>query len=115
MFANLDNGYVVSIGDGIAKISGLTNIMSGEMVCFPKNGIKGLVLGLSSGVISVVVLGNDRLVSQEDKVERCNSVARIPLSFSLLGSVVDSLCNRVDGEELGGSNKFEEKNISDVT
>jgi len=96
MQVNTNHGRVIAVGDGIATSQGLTNAMSGELVYFPKSSLKGLILNLMSDSISVVILGNDRFVSQGDLVQRCNSVAKISLNFSLLGTAVDSLCNRLD-------------------
>lgn len=93
-----DIGSVKSIGDGVATVVGLGGAMAGELVIFPKSGIRGLVLNLTVNSVSVVVLGNDRLILQGDTVERCRSVVNVPVSFTLLGTVVDSLGNRIDGE-----------------
>src|SRR3989338_8800274 len=116
MLLNTNHGRVVAVGDGIAISQGLTNAMSGELVYFPKSSIKGLVLNLMNDNISVVILGNDRFISQGDLVQRCNSVAKISLNFSLLGSAVDSLCNRLDLtkdeiQKLAGKNKKNQKQV----
>src|SRR3989338_1126161 len=114
MLLNTNHGRVVAVGDGIAISQGLTNAMAGELVYFPKSSIKGVVLNLMNDNISVVILGNDRFISQGDLVQRCNSVAKISLNFSLLGSAVDSLCNRLDLtkdeiQKLAGKNKKNKK------
>lgn len=93
-----DVGCVVSVGDGVATVTGLENAMAGELVFFPKSGVKGLVLNLFSNSASVVLLGGDRFVTQNDIVERCNSIVNVPVSFKLLGTVIDSLGNRIDVE-----------------
>jgi len=87
------------IGDGFAKIEGLDFCMAGELVFFPKSGVKGIVLTLESQTVSAVLLGNDRFVTQNDLVERCNAVATLPLHFGLLGHVLDSLGNVIDDEQ----------------
>ena len=93
---NFNLGRVISIGDGVAQIDGLSGCMSGELILFPKSGVKGIVLSLETTHISAVLLGNDRFVTQNDLVERCESVATLPLHFSLLGHVLDSLGNIID-------------------
>ena len=93
---NFNLGRVITIGDGVAQIEGLNSCMSGELVLFPKSGIKGIILSLETTHVSAVLLGNDRFVTQNDLVERCNSVATLPLHFSLLGHVLDSLGNIID-------------------
>lgn len=91
-----DIGVVLSVGDGVAHIAGLERAMAGELVFFPKSGVKGLVLNLFANSVSVVILGNDRYITQNDVVERCHTIVRVPVSFYMLGTVVDSLGNRVD-------------------
>jgi len=106
MLTNTNHGQVTAVGDGIAIVKGLSSAMSGELLYFPKSGIKGLVLNLLNESISVVILGSDRFISQGDLVQRSNSVAKISLNFSLLGSAVDSLCNRLDGSVLNDEEAF---------
>jgi proton translocating ATP synthase F1 alpha subunit len=109
MQTSTNHGRVVAVGDGIAIVKGLTDSMSGELVYFPKSSIKGLILNLLNDTISVVILGSDRFISQDDLVQRCNSVAKISLDFSLLGSAVDSLCNRLDSSSADTSESHDEK------
>lgn len=89
-------GVVLSVGDGVANVAGLERAMAGELVFFPKSGVKGLVLNLFKNSVSVVILGNDRYITQNDIVERCRTIVRVPTSFYMLGTVVDSLGNRID-------------------
>lgn len=91
-----DVGVVLSVGDGVANVAGLERAMAGELVFFPKSGVKGLVLNLFKNSVSVVILGNDRYITQNDIVERCRTIVRVPTSFYMLGTVVDSLGNRID-------------------
>lgn len=95
----LNVGSVLSVGDGVALVAGLEGVMSGELVLFPKTGIRGLALSLFNDAVSVVILGNDRLVLQGDVVERCRTVVEVPVTFHMLGTVVDALGNRIDGGE----------------
>lgn len=108
MIINFSHGRVISVGDGIATVIGLYGVMSGEIVFFPRSAVRGLVLSLLKNSVSIVILGNDRFVSQDDLVERCYSIAKIPLSLLLLGTAVDGLGNRVDEDFVDSS-----KNISD--
>lgn len=94
---NFDLGAVKKIGDGVAIVSGLDSVMSGELVFFSRSGVKGLALNLMADHVAVVVLGNERLVQQGDVVERTGSVVQIPVSFNLLGRVVNALGEVIDG------------------
>ena len=62
-------GYVVAVGDGIAKIYGIDNVQAGEMVEF-SSGVKGMVLNLETDTVGVVIMGDDRAVMQGDMVKR---------------------------------------------
>jgi len=81
MIVSSQHGKVISIGDGIANVIGLTGVMSGELVIFTRSSVKGIVLSLLQDSISVVILGNDRFIKQDDLVERCYAVAKIALGF----------------------------------
>lgn len=93
----MDIGVVINVGDGVASIYGLSGAKSGELVTFPRTGIKGLVLSLLKNSVKVAVLGNDFSLYQGDKVVCGLEVVKVPVGFGLLGTIVDSLCNRVDG------------------
>jgi len=98
-------GNVVSIGDGIAKISGLSSVMYSEMLDFP-NGIKGLSLNLSEDTVGAVILGNFSSIKEGDIVKRTGKVLSIPVGDEILGRVVDPLMNPIDGK---GSIKAEKE------
>lgn len=89
-------GNVVSISDGIAKISGLSNAMASEMLEFP-NGIKGLALNLEEDTVGAVVLGNYVGVKEGDVVKRTGKILSISVGDGVLGRVVDPLMNPIDG------------------
>lgn len=101
-----DLGSVKKIGDGVAIVSGLESVMSGELVHFSRSGIKGLALNLMHDHVAVVVLGNERLVQQGDVVERTGSVIQVPVTFNLLGRVINAL-----GEVIDGGIAIESKNF----
>ena len=102
-----DVGVVLSVGDGVANVAGLERAMAGELVFFPKSGVKGLVLNLFKNSVSVVILGNDRYITQNDIVERCRTIVRVPTSFYMLGTVVDSLGNRIDVGKVKPASQFQ--------
>jgi len=90
-------GNVVSISDGIAKISGLTNIMASEMIEF-SNGTKGLALNLEEDTIGAVILGNYVEIKEGSVVKRTGKILSIPVGDGVLGRVVDPLVNPIDGK-----------------
>ncbi len=90
-------GNVVSIGDGIAKISGLSGAMSSEMLDFP-NGIKGLALNLGEDTVGAVILGNFSSIKEGDVVKRTGKVLSVPVGNDIMGRVVDPLMNPIDGK-----------------
>lgn len=89
-------GSVVQVGDGIARIYGLDNIQSGEMLEFPGN-IKGMALSLEHDNVGAVIFGEDRGIGEGDVVKRTGKIVEIPVGPELLGRVVDSLGNPLDG------------------
>ena len=90
-----DKGIVYQIGDGIAKVIGLQNVKSGEMLNIGSNNIKGMALNLEYNSVGVVVFGNDRSVAAGDYVYRTETIMSIPLSIKAFGNVLDSLGNDV--------------------
>ena len=90
-------GQVINVGDGIAKIYGLANVQSGEVVEF-ESGVKGLVLNLENDSVGAVIMGEDNQVQQGDKVKRTKEVLEVPVGTALLGRVVDALGNPIDGK-----------------
>lgn len=90
-------GYVVAVGDGIAKVYGIDNVQAGEMVEFV-SGVKGMVLNLETDTVGVVIMGDDRAVMQGDKVKRTGEILNTPVGMNMLGRVVDALGNPIDGK-----------------
>ena len=96
--ANLEEtGRVLSIGDGIARVYGLKNILAEEMVEF-SSGLKGMALNLEPDNVGIVVFGNDRLIKQGDIVKRTGAIVDVPIGEEILGRVVDALGNPIDGK-----------------
>ena len=91
-----DVGTVVSVGDGIANVYGLEKAMLGELLLFPNN-VYGMVMNLDSDSVGVVLLGDDSFVKEGDLVNRTKMVMEVPVGEELLGRVVNSLGQAIDG------------------
>lgn len=91
-----ETGSVLSVGDGVARIYGLENAMTGELVEFPGN-VFGMVLNLEAGHVGAVIFGEDRNIKEGDTVKRTKRIAQVPVGEALLGRVVDALGNPIDG------------------
>jgi F-type H+/Na+-transporting ATPase subunit alpha len=88
---------VLSVGDGIARVYGLDNVQSGEMVEF-ENGVRGMALNLEIDNVGVVIFGNDREIKEGQTVKRTSAIVDVPIGKELLGRVVDALGNPIDGK-----------------
>jgi len=93
-----ETGQVLSVGDGIARVFGLQNVMAGEMVEFPGAGLRGMALNLETDNVGVVIFGDDRQIREGDTVARTGSIVDVPIGDGLLGRVVDGLGNPIDGK-----------------
>src|ERR687893_961441 len=91
-------GTVLTVGDGIARVYGLQNIMAGEMVDFPAAGVKGMALNLETDNVGIVIFGDDQEIREGDTVQRTGSIVDAPVGRGLLGRVVDGLGNPIDGK-----------------
>lgn len=91
-----EEGTVISVGDGIARIYGLNNALAGELLTF-QSGIQGMVMNLEYDNIGCVLLGDDTKVKEGDNVVRTGKVISIPVGESLLGRVVSPLGQALDG------------------
>ncbi len=92
-----DVGTVVTVGDGIARIHGLDNCMSGELLEF-EGGIYAMALNLEQDFVGAVMLGSDADIKEGDTVKRTGSVVSVPVGDELLGRVVNSLGQPIDGK-----------------
>jgi F-type H+-transporting ATPase subunit alpha len=90
-------GTVMSMGDGVARAYGLDNVQSGELVEF-SNGVKGMALNLEQDNVGIVVFGEDRGITEGDKVKRTGQIVSVPVGKGLLGRVVDALGQPIDGK-----------------
>ncbi len=90
-------GKVMEIGDGVARISGLSDVMASEMVEFP-NGSMGVALNLEEDRIGAVILGSYSDIKEGDTVKSTGKILSVPVSEKLIGRVVDALGNPIDGK-----------------
>ncbi len=93
----LEVGTVLQVGDGVARVYGLSNCMASELVEFPNN-VLGMVLNLEEDNVGVVLFGDDRLVKEGDQVKRTGRIASVPVGEALLGRVVNPLGIPIDGK-----------------
>ena len=92
-----DVGSVISVGDGIAIVYGLDDVMNGELLIFPHD-VYGLVMNLEVDHVGVVLLGDDSLVKEGDTVKRTKRVMEVPVGNAMLGRVVNALGQPIDGK-----------------
>ena len=90
-------GTVLEVGDGIARVYGLSNAQYGELVAFD-NGLQGMVLNLEEDHVGVVLFGSSKGIKEGDNVKRTNQIASIKVGEGILGRVVDTLGNPIDGK-----------------
>lgn len=91
-------GQVLEIGDGIARIYGLENAMSGELVHFPKQDLYGMVLNLEEESVGVCLFGDDSEIKEGDEVRCTGRIAEVPVGDALIGRVVNPLGIPIDGK-----------------
>lgn len=91
-----ETGYVLSVGDGIARLYGLENAMAGELLEFPHN-VYGMVLNLEETNVGCAILGEDELIKEGDVVKRTGKIAEVPVGKEIVGRVVDGLGRPIDG------------------
>jgi len=90
-------GTVLQVGDGIARIYGLSNVQSGELIEFD-NGLNGIVLNLEEDNVGAVLLGSSNDIKEGDIAKRTGRIASIKVGDGMLGRVVDTLGNPIDGK-----------------
>lgn len=100
-----ETGKVVAYADGVAKVYGLKNVMSFEMVEF-EDGERGLALNLEEGSVGIVVLGRGENIREGMSVKRLNKLLTVPVGDALIGRVVNPLGEAIDGKGPIGSNDF---------
>ena len=98
-------GTVIEISDGIARIYGLKEAMTGELLEF-SNGAIGMVLNLEEDNVGAVILGSTKGIKEGDSVKGTGNVTRVPVGEELLGRVVDALGNPIDGKGSINATKY---------
>ena len=92
-----ETGTVLSVGDGIARLYGLSKAMAGELLEFP-GGVMGMVLNLEEDNVGAALFGSDRGIKEGDTVKRTGKIVQVPVGPALMGRVVDALGNPIDGK-----------------
>ena len=90
-------GHVLEVFDGIAKVSGLSDIKSSEMVTFP-NGETGVVLNLEEDTVGVIILDDFSKIKEGDEVKATGKILEVPVSDDIIGRVVNALGKEIDGK-----------------
>ncbi len=103
-----ETGYVIEVGDGIARIHGLANCMAGELIEL-HGGVMSMALNLETDFVSVVILGDDEEIKEGSAAKRTGKVVSVPVGDELIGRVVDALGNPIDGK--GAINTKEQRNV----
>ncbi len=90
-------GQVIQVGDGIARVHGLSDVMAGELVEFP-GGVLGMALNLEEDNIGCILLGSDREIHEGDDVHTTGRIVQVPVGEALTGRVVNALGQPIDGK-----------------
>ncbi len=98
-------GTVISVGDGIARVHGLDNVMAGELLEFP-HGVKGIALNLEEDNVGTVLFGEYTLVGEGDTVKRTKRIMSVPVGEALVGRVVNSLGEPIDNRGAVSTTEF---------
>ena len=98
-------GTVITVGDGIAKVFGLDNVMSGELLEFP-GGVMGMALNLEEESVGAVLMGDDSKIREGDIVKRTKRIAEVPVGDAIVGRVVDGIGQPIDGKGPIASKEF---------
>ena len=91
-----ETGEVISVGDGISQVYGLSNVMAGELVLFPQD-IPGIVLNLETDSVGVAIMGEDIDIKEGDSVKRTGAIASTPVGDVVIGRVVNAVGHPIDG------------------
>src|SRR5437868_94986 len=91
-------GRVLEVGDGIARVYGLSGVMSGEMVEFTRTGVRGLAFNLEENSVGIIILGEYLEIEEGDEVRTTGALLDVPVGEALVGRVVDPLGNPLDGK-----------------
>jgi F-type H+-transporting ATPase subunit alpha len=91
-------GTVIEVGDGIARIWGLSNAMASELLEFPKSNVRGLALNLEEDTVGAVILGPYTDIAEGDEVVSTGRIIEVPVGDAMIGRVVDALGSPIDGK-----------------
>ena len=92
-----ETGFVISIGDGIARVHGLDRVMAGELIEFP-HGVSGIALNLEEDQVGAVLMGDYSQIKEGDEVLRTGRIMSVPVGPALVGRVVNALGQPIDGK-----------------
>ena len=93
-----ETGVILEVGDGIARVYGLTNAQSGELIYFDKDDIQGIVLNLEDDNVGVVLLGEGKNLNEGDMCRRTRRIASIKVGEGVFGRVINTLGEPIDGK-----------------
>ena len=93
-----ETGRVLEVGDGIARVYGLSGVMAGEMVEFTRVGVRGLAFNLEENSVGIIILGDYLEIAEGDEVRSLGALLSVPCGDALIGRVVDPLGNPLDGK-----------------
>ena len=91
-------GRVLEVGDGIARVYGLSGAMAGELLDFPRVGVKGVAFNLEENSVGIIILGEYFEIAEGDEVRTTGRLLSVPVGDAMLGRVVDPLGNPRDGK-----------------
>src|SRR5262245_15108692 len=91
-------GRVLEVGDGIARVYGLSTAMAGEMIDFPKAGVKGVAFNLEETSVGVIILGDYLAIAEGDEARSTGELLSVPVGDAVIGRVIDPLGNAKDGK-----------------
>ena len=93
-----ETGRVLEIGDGIARVYGLSGVMAGELIEFSRTGVRGLAFNLEESSVSIIILGDYLQINEGDEVRTTGQLLSVPVGEAMIGRVVDPLGNPLDGK-----------------
>src|SRR5204862_5233176 len=91
-------GRVLELGDGIARVYGLSSVAAGELVDFPRAGVKGVAFNLEENSVGVIILGDYKHIAEGDEVRSTGMLLQVPVGRAVIGRVVDPLGIPRDGK-----------------
>src|SRR5947208_4202092 len=92
-----ETGSIISVGDGIARIYGLDKVMAGELIEFP-HGVTGIAMNLEEDQVGSVLMGEYTEIKEGDEVRRTGKIMAVPVGDAMIGRVVNSLGEPIDGK-----------------